>query len=409
MNRTEPKMNQTESKTTEPEPKKRRRFGKRLFSRRHDQKTSSTLKITDFLEGARSKDKSGPHGQAIEKLRRKLPSVEEHANYDVLSRRWKKAEDLSSHRRNPRSIEYLKKTSTDKAPLGSFLYFDYEDDESREYSSSFGIDSNSLFEIEHFQVFDTFAQGRSTITHKLAFDQDGQFLFAKVSPRTCATYLPGKKYSKFLKKILDLVVKHKPLVLRGKKRQGHFKAYPSHGFRRDPKAKDLTEYAFKKGTCHKVIEKVEKALNEFCYNIEKCSRVIDSSMIESQQFSLLQEEIELPTCSRQSESDFVKPSRMFHTGLSIGLDYWSQVHTDEDCYLTTLTVCSGEANVTDYDEVVQNFAFPEYNQRVPMQNGEILLFNSKIEHSSTNARRRGTYIMSAHNSTRTVRSRAACR
>ena len=143
--------------------------------------------------------------------------------------------------------------------------------------------------------------------------------------------------------------------------------------------------------------------------METCSRIVDASMIESRIFGIIKQKIDLPACSHpnsksQKNGNHAKLHRMFHTGLSIGLDYWSQTHTDEDCYFTSLTVCGGG---NDHDEVVQNFAFPEYRSRVPMRSGEVLLFNSEIEHSCTNARRSGTFIISGHNSGKSVRARTA--
>ena len=75
---------------------------------------------------------------------------------------------------------------------------------------------------------------------------------------------------------------------------------------------------------------------------------------------------------------------MLATQFSIGLEYWSCCHSDEDFFYTTLSCLSD--NPDDFGEVLYYFVFPKWGVAVPLRSGETLAFNPLEEHCCTNFR-----------------------
>ena len=71
---------------------------------------------------------------------------------------------------------------------------------------------------------------------------------------------------------------------------------------------------------------------------------------------------------------------------SIGRNYWSQSHVDNDFYFTRLTVLAPED--TPHSRytgiVIYYFVFPCYKVRIPLRSGDVLMFNPLVAHSCSN-------------------------
>eukprot|EP00536_Pseudo-nitzschia_multiseries_P005659 jgi/Psemu1/13073/gm1.13073_g len=81
------------------------------------------------------------------------------------------------------------------------------------------------------------------------------------------------------------------------------------------------------------------------------------------------------------------------TAFSIGKDYHSKCHIDQDMFYTRLTVIA-LTHVSD-DKVTYYFVFPTYGIKVPLRSGDTLLFNPLVFHSCSNPRYKGCYIIHA--------------
>jgi hypothetical protein len=88
------------------------------------------------------------------------------------------------------------------------------------------------------------------------------------------------------------------------------------------------------------------------------------------------------------------------TQFSIGLNYWSPVHTDDDFFYTLLSCTSDK--VKSIDDVIYKFVFPEYNFYVYLRPGDIMIFNPLVKHCCTNPGAEDCYIFSCYVSKKTV-------
>mmetsp|Transcript_25016 Transcript_25016/g.52820 ORF Transcript_25016/g.52820 Transcript_25016/m.52820 type:complete len:123 (+) Transcript_25016:535-903(+) len=89
---------------------------------------------------------------------------------------------------------------------------------------------------------------------------------------------------------------------------------------------------------------------------------------------------------------------------SIGRDYHSKCHIDIDMFYIMATVVAPDMGLPD-DEIIYYFLFPTYGEngtKVPLRSGDTLLFNPSIPHSCSNPKRKGSFIMSAYVSKKTV-------
>ena len=88
------------------------------------------------------------------------------------------------------------------------------------------------------------------------------------------------------------------------------------------------------------------------------------------------------------------------TAFSIGVNYYSRCHTDNGMYYTLAIVMAPDE--VSAEEVIYYFLFPAYKIKIPLRSGDSLLFNPSLNHSCSNPKHNGCYIMSAYVSRKTV-------
>ena len=137
---------------------------------------------------------------------------------------------------------------------------------------------------------------------------------------------------------------------------------------------------------------MNQQVNALVGMMEQPAAVITHGFNEYSHYSLVQDQLELPTVSNEDAA--------MATQFSIGENYWSQVHIDDDYYFTTLSVLSTDQQ--HHGEVIYYFCFPEYGIKIPLKSGEILIFNPLIYHSCSNPKYENSYIFSAYVAKKTV-------
>ena len=222
------------------------------------------------------------------------------------------------------------------------------------------------------------------------------FIALKVSERQ--KKIPAQKmliYDASLKGMLQ----YKPSIIRGTMRNGVTHHYVCHGQRKNPLDTDLGEYAFNEGVPEATQMELKKGVNQLVADIE---------------YRALEEmrSADLRICA--AYANYFKVQNMFDlpslyvggiaTQFAIGKAYCSRVHSDDDFFLTTLSLYDAEA---EPDEVLYNFCFPTYRIAIPMRSGDIIHFNPLVPHCATNPRRKTTMIYSAYVSNKTCNTAAA--
>jgi hypothetical protein len=214
------------------------------------------------------------------------------------------------------------------------------------------------------------------------------FLAAKVARSKC------KEMSlDFLREKLSVFersFKVKTNIMRGDKRTAITKVYVCYGYRKDPDGKGVAEYAF-----HDCTEEEAKLMNEsvksLVSHIEKKASGILDCLADTKLYDFMTCCVNVPMFTNQR----------LCTQFSIGKDYWSAMHVDDDYFFTTLS-CFSSDPVTHKDAILYHFVFPEYGLAIPMRHGDILIFDPTVMHCCTNPRIEGSYICSAYVSKKTV-------
>ena len=85
---------------------------------------------------------------------------------------------------------------------------------------------------------------------------------------------------------------------------------------------------------------------------------------------------------------------------SIGVNYHSRCHIDNDMYYTLATVIAPKD--VSAEEVVYFFLFPTDQFRIPLRSGGLFLFNPSLYHLCSNPKHDDCYIMLAYVSRKTV-------
>jgi hypothetical protein len=185
----------------------------------------------------------------------------------------------------------------------------------------------------------------------------------------------------------------KPNVVRGLKRNGVVKQYVCHGYRKNPKDRDIGEYEFSKGTSEERKQEIKDGVNKLVQDMEQrglaemgaanlrvCAGYMD--------FFKMQDKFNLPSMVYGGIA----------TQFALSIWYSSRVHTDKDYFLTTLSVYDAEAGP---DEVLYYFCFPTYVVAIPMRSGDIIVFNPTVPHCATNPSRKTAKIYSCYVSKKT--------
>jgi hypothetical protein len=340
----------------------------------------------------------------MKNLQEEVTSVKDREDGCIVTIPWKSNDG--------RSRNHIQRSFRDRIsnPQDGFFYFANFDTNSKDMIDSFNIPSHLLKDTSKFEVMDSYDQGRDTCVHHRVFESKGTFLFAKVAPRTCGEHVGGLDQRPCWHDLLTETCKNKPEIKRGSRRDGRSKYYPAHGYRKDPLKDNLSEYSFKPGTSEEIKNHINTGLSNLSGTLEHSSRPVLSGLSEFAVFEDVAELIELPssskeTCTKKTHTSSLtkekKKFRYYTTALSIGFEYWSQSHVDQDMMFSSVTAFGPEG--TAPDEILQYFVFPDHGLIVPLRDGEVLVFNLNVTHASTNPRRPGTFLVSGHNPLKTVR------
>lgn len=221
-----------------------------------------------------------------------------------------------------------------------------------------------------------------------------EFIAARVPLQNSRKMLKLKQEARpYFSKALDI----KNDVGRGEKNGGTYDRYVIFGSRKCPRGTDVGKYSFRSNASDDDKKEVTQKIEKVVEALENISAPYISPK-DRVSFQKLQQEIKLPSAS---EADTA-----YATQFSVGVNYWSPIHDDDDFFWTTLSVMD-KNGTCDKHKVLHWFVFPEYNVAVPLCSGDILIFNPLVLHGCTNHTEMDTFIFSAYVSAKTVAARGA--
>lgn len=221
------------------------------------------------------------------------------------------------------------------------------------------------------------------------------FLFYKASNRQRADL---NQVWPEIRELMPKAMKRKPDVARGKQSGAVCKRYTCYGHRKDPKGRGLGEYAFKalgKHDNHHSDAKISDAFKELSGALGQITNRFGRYFFEAQLMDELRRSIGLPSFSNGDKA----------TQFSVGVEYWSVAHRDDDYYHTTLSCLSSKE--TDHEKILYYFVFPSYKLAVPMKSGDILFFNPAELHCCSNPSTDQAVIFSSYVSAKTFNTQYA--
>ncbi len=252
------------------------------------------------------------------------------------------------------------------------------------------------FPLLDMNLVDNSSIEKSKGQYLIAKDEDGNEEFICIRlPSRQSNMLKKKRPN--LRAVFQKALKIKLDVSRGSKSNGVTDRYIMYGYRKEPKGSDIGEYSFHPDSSEKDREDMSAEVANFVGSLEKLASPFVSPS-QRQGFNAMKSNIELPSVSGADAS--------FATQFSVGKNYWSPVHDDDDFFWTVLSVLdmNGKCRV---DVPLHWFIFPEYKVAVPLNVGDILIFNPRILHSSSNQTENDTFIFSAYVSSKTVAARGS--
>jgi len=185
----------------------------------------------------------------------------------------------------------------------------------------------------------------------------------------------------------------KPNVPRGEKAGASTEVYNNYGARKDPLGTNIGQYAFKPNSKkpHPISDKeILSGIAKVTSCVEAITMEMGNRLPEVVVLEWMQQSEGVPTA-------FGQKGRA--TQVSVGKNYWSVIHLDDDYYYTTLSVLAEDGR--DDLAILYYFVFPEYNIAIPLRSGDVLLFNPRVAHCCTNPSKDGAMVFSAYMSAKT--------
>jgi hypothetical protein len=195
--------------------------------------------------------------------------------------------------------------------------------------------------------------------------------------------------------ILDKGRNVKPNVLRGFQNNGIAQHYQCHGYRKDPKGTTIQPYTFVDGTDIVCQNEIHNEINKMICRFEIITKDFFEQVSLMENFDEVKQRWNIPTMTSDG----------YCTQFSIGYNYWSSVHTDKDyMYSTIVCFCN---DVSDNQQIIYHFCFPDFGICIPMCNGTIIVFDPTIRHCCSNPMVKNAYIMSCYVSEKTVNTQVS--
>lgn len=248
------------------------------------------------------------------------------------------------------------------------------------------VDGKSVFALENVRV--KVPLSRDAVNEgAFVVDENGDtFVCLRVPARR------AQEVSRFhgrWRKTLGDALESKPDNQRGATRGGSSKKLVAFGWRKNPKGKEIGEYAFKTNTSEELAAEVTDGIKKIVECLEKTAhKFVNPADLE--RLINLKEKYNIPGISDKSVC----------TQFSVGLDYWAKMHEDDDYFWSvTSTIAMGDESM---EKPIHWFVFPEYNVAVPLCSGDILVFNPLLLHGCTNPTFQGSLIFSTYVSSKTV-------
>ena len=228
-------------------------------------------------------------------------------------------------------------------------------------------------------------------THFIATDADDFSIriCAKVGRRRATFGLGSEKSLARLRTFSEEIIQCKPNTGRGKKRDSINDGYAILGIHPDRNTGELVQYVFKKDVNKGKKKRLHRAAVGVIQMLEKAAKPLNPFF--GKELSIMQQIV----C--RTNLNVIGHNA---TAFSIGKNYHSLCHTDDDMFYTLLTVV-GPKTLQQHD-VVYLFCFPSYEIIIPLRSGDCFYFNPSIPHSCSNPYQQDSYIMSAYVSKKTV-------
>ena len=184
-------------------------------------------------------------------------------------------------------------------------------------------------------------------------------------------------------------------VQQGKKRGGVPSKYVISGLWKNSLGKDVDTYQYKPSDNNNIIENIEEKILHLNFLFLKIVRDnLPKTELEIQR--LMKKIIQVKSICNNKEGG---------VQFSIGCNYWSVYHIDHDVAYSVLGVFCKELNNKN---ILYFFMFPDYKIKVPMRNGNLLVFNPYIYHCCTIPLYHNLLILSQYIIEQTILPCAAC-
>jgi hypothetical protein len=193
--------------------------------------------------------------------------------------------------------------------------------------------------------------------------------------------------------------KSKPTAARSPiKKPCTFNMCNCYGKSRDPLSGAVSDYDYKRTTSAAINTECNLGLQDLLNDIEYLTSRGLRLLVSSSEFKYVQDRYQLPT-EFNSKQKYAKA-----IAFTVGCDYWSAIHVDDDYYYTSLSCVSERVNDRS---ILFYFCFPTYGMALPMYYGSIMCFNPHLPHGTTDPTNKGVIIFSAYVSARTCNTHHA--
>ena len=346
----------------------------------------------------------GKYAEAINYLCNQVPGVVYlYDAYNTFSKRWNNTKNIRTIPLSKTSFEWKERSRT-------YCWIKWEEESTNDKGTDPTPNTDEVVEMINIQTDLNRINWENFNEHEtvLLFNKEsGEFIAAKVARRSCLSSLSGRRGSGFnrMRVFFKLAFDSKPDIPRGSEKSGVGLFYKCFGWRLAYSAgvSWLEEYVFKKNVDAETMKTINTFISMIVQQAEEIAKQALNGLGNFDYFKHVKKFINLPSLGSSLNDNGEDNGICTQMAMASG-GYWSSCHLDDDFFFTILSVLASEKKRDHLP--CYYFNFPTFGVSIPMSSGDVLVFNSKIPHCTSNPRNPNDYIYSMYVAEKSVNCNA---
>ena len=252
--------------------------------------------VTNFVELAKMKTKSGPWGRAQQSLDRTVSTKgSRYTKRRAVHRRKRRKRDSNEKERQGRVVHKLHRVLKETV-TGMYLYYNWGEKnptQQSEVCKKYNVEISHSVDVSNYRIIDS-TKTRHAVCIEDKGGDDVTFICGKIDTTQAHSVMGGRHGYNELRKSIEQLKNSKDDQDRGKETSGVNTSYKLVGHRKDPLSNVNSEYSFIPGSRQSHIQMLRNIYCGLAHKMEKCARRLGNALFETGMYSFIQEQAKIP-------------------------------------------------------------------------------------------------------------------